>query len=426
MPNAARIAKSASQLVHVGGDIAEEGITPGGQRAHGVQGYKEAPFSTFAMQVAGVAPTVAMFSLVPGGFIGEGLAGGTMLAGQVVDQAIAKSNNLSDAQKQDRIPYLQISPHRQRAERGRRARQLPPGAGSLQRPGDRQLDRRGDDGRGRAPAQEWRDHQHRAGSRGAVEAGAEAAVGGGAAAAAPADVERQKAESVEKSKTGEAGPIDWSHAMSAGLEGAFDNGAHRHRRRRGCTAVKAKSRRSLSRHGRGSPAHGSGDAASATDAGCADGPEHAAAFGLAARAGSAAAHGRAHSASARRDSRICSRRRPATQRTRRSKRPRRPLRRKPCPLVPQADLPLKPPAYAPTAAAPEGQGDLFAAEGHHSRQLEAPAPCSSSCRRWRAPPTKSLEEIQADIGERPRRSRQRAVDTSTKEPPAEARCAACS
>ena len=222
MPNAARIARSASQLLHVGTDIAEEGITPGGQRSAGVSGYKEAPFSTFAMQVAGVAPTIAVFSLVPGGFIGEGLAGGGMLAGQVVDQAIAKSNNLSDAQKQDQIPYYKYL----RVDKGLSEddalatyhQALVPykdlavasliGAATMGA-GARLLKNGAIVSTGRL--------------KGAVEAGGEAAIGGGAASATT-DVERQKAESVEKSKTGEADAIDWNHAMSEGLKGAFDNG----------------------------------------------------------------------------------------------------------------------------------------------------------------------------------------------------------
>ena len=224
MPNAAKIARSASQLLHVGGEVAEEGITPGGQRSAGIQGYKEAPFSTFAMQVAGVAPTVAVFSLVPGGFIGEGLAGGTMLAGQIVDQAVAKSNNLSDAQKQDRIPYYKylrttqglseddalanyhraLVPYKDlavasligAATMGAGARILKNGV--LVGTGKGMFKRTG-------------------------EGVAEAGIGGGAAAGT-ADVARQKAESVEKSKTGEAGDTDWSQTMSETLRGAFDTG----------------------------------------------------------------------------------------------------------------------------------------------------------------------------------------------------------
>ena len=223
MPNAATIARSASQLLHVGGDIAEEGITPGGQRAAASQGYKEAPFSTFAMQVAGVAPTIAVFSLVPGGFIGEGLAGGTMLAGQVVDQAIAKTNNLTDAQKQDQIPYYKYL----RVDKGLSEddalanyhRALVPykdlatasliGAATMGA-GARLLKNGAIIGTGGR-------------LKGAVEGAVEAGAGGGAAAGT-AEVERQKSESAGKSPTGEAGPVDWHQVMNSGLEGAYNNG----------------------------------------------------------------------------------------------------------------------------------------------------------------------------------------------------------
>ena len=223
MPNAAKIAKAASQFVHIGSDVLEEGVTPGGQRAHGLEGFKEAPISTFFMEGAGVAPTVAIFSLVPGGFISEGLVGGTLMAGQVVDQAIAKSNNLSDAQKQDRIPYYKHLRVDQGLSEDQAVAEYHRALVPYKTLATAALIGTATFGAGARLLKNGAIIGTGGRIKSAVEGGTEGVIAGGAGAVT-ADVAQQQAEGVEKSPTGEAGPIDWSQALSEGLKGALTPG----------------------------------------------------------------------------------------------------------------------------------------------------------------------------------------------------------
>ena len=229
MPKTANILRAFSDLFHGGSESLEAGITPGGKRARdaslapteGGASYGETPFSTVFMKTAGMAAPLAVMTLFPETLIGEAVAGGSLQAGQVIDDVIAKTNKLDDKQLAAASPVFKsyvdsgMDPDKARAQL--HADQI----------SGRDIAIAGLTGAITmgAPARVLK-----AGSaagktmvKSAITGGLEAGTGT-AVSAAEADVQSQKAELAAKKKFDPA-DIDWHRTMETGLSSLIEGGA---------------------------------------------------------------------------------------------------------------------------------------------------------------------------------------------------------
>ena len=112
MPNAANIAEGLSDIGHSAGQAIDESITPGGRAARDAQFFPDDqhasvmshPIASLLMKGSNMAPTLAVMAAFPEGIIAQGALGGGMQASQIIDNAMAATNNLSDADLQKQSP----------------------------------------------------------------------------------------------------------------------------------------------------------------------------------------------------------------------------------------------------------------------------------------------------------------------------------
>ena len=229
MPKTANILRAFSDLFHGGSESLEAGITPGGKRARdaslapteGGASYGETPFSTVFMKTAGMAAPLAVMTLFPETLIGEAVAGGSLQAGQVIDDVIAKTNKLDDKQLAAASPVFKsyvdsgMDPDKARAQL--HADQI--SGRDIAIAGLTGAITMGAPARVLKAGSAAGKTMVKSAITGAGEAGA-----GTAVSAAEADVQSQKAELAAKKKFDPA-DIDWHRTMETGLSSLVEGGA---------------------------------------------------------------------------------------------------------------------------------------------------------------------------------------------------------
>ena len=198
-----------------------DNLSPGGKRIDkGENSFWEEPFSSFLGNTAKTGAPLAIMSVVPGGIYGKLLAGGTLNVAQTTDAAFGWTNKLSDAEKQEQLPFYKYLRNEKKlseadadkalhgAQMGLRDYVIAAGVGMLTMG---------------APVRILKGGATVAGGAGfakrVLSSGAELGTLAGVQGA-QTDIAAQQGESVAKSREGAAADIDWNRTLASALTSA--------------------------------------------------------------------------------------------------------------------------------------------------------------------------------------------------------------